>query len=329
MPEAFLFPITGQFKTELLGKQKGDKYWDESGDRFYDTSLALYSIQYESVNQKENAREWLFSVQGENGCWDNTNVENTAFVLYSLEPRALTVVPGGVDCEDAGYFCSSGFTCDDAGGDVLSGYSCSGTFICCSKEKTFETCSVQGGEICSSNQVCSGGTEAESSDASFGESCCIGGTCELRAEQPEESACEAASGECRVSSCLDNEAESSLDCDFPSDICCIEKQKSGIGIVWIIILFILIVLIIVGIIYKDKLRHLWFRFKSRFIKGGTSAATHHPGPPRPPFPPQIQRMIPRSIMPSPPHHPSHQGQPKPKQSGDLKDVLKKLKEMGK
>jgi len=84
-PEPFLYVLTGsaEEKTDLLKKQSLNKYWEIPGSvgKYYDTALALLPFQGETLEQKENTKEWLFSVQQENGCWDNNNIVSNAFIL--------------------------------------------------------------------------------------------------------------------------------------------------------------------------------------------------------------------------------------------------------
>ena len=39
----------------------------------------------QSSDTRNNAINWLMSVQGPDGCWNSGNILDTAFVLYSLE----------------------------------------------------------------------------------------------------------------------------------------------------------------------------------------------------------------------------------------------------
>ncbi len=91
IPESFLYYLTNKFRVELLLKQKYSSYWEESGNRYYDTALALLPLasgKYdENSNEKSNAKEWLLSVQQKNGCWNNGNIRDTAFLLYSIWPK--------------------------------------------------------------------------------------------------------------------------------------------------------------------------------------------------------------------------------------------------
>jgi hypothetical protein len=327
IPKSFLYFLTGEFRAELLGKQINQEYWDESRDKYYDTALALLPFQYEQFQEKTNSIDWFLEVQDNNGCWEG-NTRNTAFILYSIWPMDFQVSPGEddeVDCEDEGYFCRSAMSCREDSGSELD-YDCSGLFICCDKEKTIDSCEEQGGEICSSNQDCRRGISVEASDINYGEICCFGGTCE---EPEEESECEEQYfGTCRTYECEESEEESSYSCDY-GDICCIEKEPElSESSWWIWVLLLLIFLTILGIIFKDKLRRLWFRIKSKKPK---SIPQGRPGFPSafPSRPPITRRMVrPRRILPTT----QKRAVKRPafrKPKSEVEDVLKKLKEMGK
>lgn len=332
LPNAFLYLLTGDFQTDLLSQQKADKWWEASsgGDRFYDTALALYSLKYDEPIQKQNAENWLLDeAQGSDGCWNSGNVRDTAFVLYSLEPRSFGSLAGAGDegnetsndCESSGYYCMSGISCSQAGGNIKSSYSCSGTFVCCDQQREIQTCSEQNGNVCSFGKTCSG-TEVEASDVSSGEICCVQGSCATPSESPAAQ-CENSGGTCRIGGCLSGEQESSESCQFSTDICCVpQSQTSGISgafsSAWIWVLLILILSLVFGIIFRDRLRMLWFRIRS----GGGASSHPHSGPSgRPPFTPSLPRMIPRSSQVVRRTTPS-------RRPGEIDEVLKKLKEMG-
>ncbi len=329
LPEAFLYLLSGDFGNELLAKQIADKWWlgDASNDKFYDTALALYSTQYDDSLQRQNSVKWLLDeAQGTDGCWNNGNIRDTAFLLYSIEPRTSSGTPidNDVDCESSGFNCMSGISCSQAGGNVLNSYICSGTFACCDKAKVLPTCLLQGGELCSSSQRCSGGNLAQSSDSTSSQVCCVGGTCAVKDETPQVSECVSADGECRVGSCLSGETESFQACDFSSDICCLPKTSGGVSTWWIWVLLLLITIVVIGIIFREKLKHIWFRIKSRYFKGGLGTS-HAGGRPSPPSSPLFGRSSFSSRAPAYGNRPVVRSRP----MGELDEVLKKLKEMGK
>ena len=320
LPEAFLYLLTNEYRTDILSKQINNEYWDESGDKFYDTALALYGFSDEP-SEKSNAKDWLLEVQDSDGCWQG-NIRNTAFILYSIWPKEIYEDDDDdFDCEDMGYYCISGISCQEAGGDELD-YSCSGLFVCCDRDRVLETCKNQGGEVCNSAEICMGGTTVDASDLSYGETCCVDGRCEIPSQAQS---CEDNFGICRTSCNKDEEESLKYECDY-GDICCMKKAKPEGSYLWIWILLIFIALIIVGIIFKDKLRTYWFRLKSKFGKSGKPRG----GPTTPLFPAPGRRVMPRKILP-PQRHQVRRPMPKPraKPKPELDEVLKKLKEMGK
>ena len=332
-PEAFLYYLTGNvdFRNQLLSKQINNKWWVSLNDKFYGTALALFALQFEEPPQKTGSVNWLFNeAQNEDGCWDSGNIRNTAFILYSLSPKSLVTDSGGggIDCESAGFYCSSQINC---GGNVLSGYSCSGAFVCCSEKRTI-TCSEQGGEICNSNQNCIGvgSLIVEASGLSLGQSCCLSGVCQE--PQLTSSACEVGGGTCRVSGCLGNEEETFAACDFSSDVCCIQKPQEETNYLFVWILGGLIILVVLAIIFREKLRPYWIRFKPKF-GGSKPSARGKPG-----FPPTTlsthrmipgRRLAPRRIIPLQQRRRIPEKSLRASPKGEIDEVLKKLKEMSK
>lgn len=347
IPETFLYYLTDNidYRSKVLLGQKQGKYWMESGDKYYDTALALYPFQQETPEEKQNSKDWLLDVQDEEGCWQE-NIRNTAFILVSLWPREFGGGDNGdnglIDCEDAGYYCMSSSACE---GEILNEYSCPSLYKCCSQPKHEETCSELNGEICSSNQICKNGNEMSTPDTAYGEVCCVGGYCETPAFDLTE--CEEKGGTCR-STCEDDEKKADYNCN--TGICCIYSSGSGDSGTgsywWIWVLLLLIILIVVGIIFRDKLRALWLKIKSKFGKGKGSSGPNSRGPRRPPpfHRPLPKRTISRRNIPSHPERrillPKKQPNPGPKPTlgkrigksrtqKELDDVLKKLKDMGK
>jgi hypothetical protein len=258
------------------------------------------------------------------------------------------------DCEDdGGFFCRSSVDCRDDNGNIYDEYYCPGATRCCSVGEQPTTCSDEDGIICTSSQVCSGGGTVDTDDLRYGETCCVGGTCKARAEASE---CELAGGVC-IYECYSNEEAVSKDCDDPSDLCCMEKTtecssdseceedeecneygrcvtKEKPSLLWVWILLILIVLAVLGIVFREKLRPLFFRIKSMF--GKERKPPRRPGLPPPSGPPVMARrpMHRRILHPQrgpprgPPGRPPAK-KPPAKPKSELDDVLKKLKDIGK
>lgn len=326
LPEAFLYILTGydDLRSTLLQKQKENQYWKEKDSKFYDTAVALYPFQYQTPPEKTNTMGWLLEIQGRDGCWDGGNILTNSFLLYSVWPEDVEEDQGDIDCVDAGYHCMSSVDCT---GEILTDYDCSGVSRCCDTPREVGTCQEQQGQICTSNKICSGGITVEASDTEAGEICCTG-SC---ADPEPESACESAGGVCRSYGCDSSEIETTDQCnyDYP---CCMPKASGGGGAwLWIIIFLILITLVVLGIIYRDKLRMYWMRFTSKGGRppAGGAGPRGMGGPPL--FPTAgapMARPRPRRIMP-PRRAPARRPGPKPKSPKEIDNVLKKLKEIGK
>jgi len=252
--------------------------------------------------------------------------------------------------EDRDYYCRSSNTCTNDGGTVLTQFECTDLLSkCCSIDAPASSCTAQSGQICNSNQDCSGGNEVYTSDLSSGQICCTGGVCV--AKSTSESYCEYfnSDGQCKTS-CGSGEVSSSDDCTdvYGSGyICCVSEAgtvpNTDPSYLWLWILLILIVLVVLGILFREKLRVLLMRVKSKFGKGGQPP--RRPGFPPPSSGPQ-RRPILRRILPPQSGPPQRQppmpprGSPPPtrlaqtppkkeeKPKSDLDDVLKKLKDMG-
>jgi hypothetical protein len=324
LPYSFLYALTSSsdYLNTLLSEQKTvntggntQNYWDQSSPYgpYYDTALALLPLESQNPQEKSNAIDWLMNTQGSDGCWDS--ILDTAFVLYSLSGSTVQHT-STIDCISAGNYCIAGVVnCQQAGGTVIQGDSCTNTLsVCCTKNVIAPLCASQNGVFCTSGQSCSGQIES-ASDTISGKTCCVGGSC----SNPvlTQSACESSGGSCQ-SSCNNNQQSLSQTCALTSEVCCITQQ--GSNTIWIWILLILIVLVLIGILFRKKLRVLWFRIKSKFTKGGGKP---QPGyQPRPPFPPRPPMSFQR--RPLPPQPPRQQQKP-----SEINDVLKKLKEIGK
>lgn len=305
LPDAFLYPITAnaEYRASLLSEQINNKWWSASGEKYYDTAVALFPLQGETPTEKTNAKKWLLDTQDETGCWDSNNLRNTAFILASVWPKDFGGGGGGVTTQscEPGYYCvSSASVCAKAGGEVLGQFSCPGISVCCSREYEALTCSELEGYICVSPKICpSGNIISGVSGLLSGEVCCAVACQSAPSEEPEEEPEEPTPG------------------------------TRSYALIWI--LSVLIVLVIFGIIYRDKLKKWFSKLKSK--RKGPGPA-YRPGPPsRPPSPPHyprhpsgpVSRRIERRVMPAQRRMP----RPKTKSKSELDEVLKKLKEMGK
>ncbi|OGJ20725.1 hypothetical protein A3K73_07230 [Candidatus Pacearchaeota archaeon RBG_13_36_9] len=361
-PSAFLYILTeyDEFFSDIIELQASD-YWkitDSPYHQFYDTALAMLSLQGIDAEQATLTKDYLLEVQGEDGCW-RSNVRDTAFILYAVWPKAISTPDQGTTtdyCEDFDYFCVSSTKCESSD-TVNLPCEVSRGMICCKVEPQEETCAEKGGEICEGDEKCSGSYIAASDSASK----CCKGTCAVPVpvEDPE---CVKANNTCR-SSCYEDETEVSLDCEEgSSDVCC-KYSPPGRSYWWIYLLIGLIVLVALGIVFKDRLRAFIFQMQNK-MKRGRGAPP--PGPPGRRFPPTFPSQVPgrpmqRMIIPRQPLRPGQQpprpgqqqvprpgqpsrpmpqiqsrkpaGRPAGKPSGktdkELEETLKKLKEMSK
>lgn len=335
IPETFLYFLTANddYRSQVLLGQKSSKWWSESGDKYYDTALALFPFRTEDPVEKKNSKDWLLTAQDGEGCWQG-NIKNTAFILASLWPEDFSSGGGGggggsgLDCESAGNYCMSGASCQ---GNLLNEYSCPGLSRCCSTQNILETCFERGGDICSSGESCKGNTIA-TADSSR---CCVGGFCESVSSGGDLTACELEGGACRFT-CESNEEEvSSLSCAGSGGICCIfDGNDSGSkSTLWIWVLLILILFVVFGIVFRDKLRTFWFRVKSKFGKGRPSGPFESRGLRHRLPPPRhrpLARVSERKILsPSPKPRPRPVPRRPSRSQKELDDVLKKLKDMSK
>jgi hypothetical protein len=349
LPSAFLHILVdfAEYGAKLLKLQTLNS-WEAEGSpygKYYDTSIALIALSDNSNQvQVANAQKWLLNTaQGQNGCWNNNNVRDTAIALWALGQRTANF--GGTQetrCTDANFKCLIRVECPDA--DRLPNYiGCSSTQACC-KNVELKTCSQLGGVIsCGSGKQCSA-AEEKSSDGM----CCTG-TCE--ATPPSKTECELDNGQCRTS-CRSNEDKIESECDSGNSVCCKASTttSSEKSLLWLwILLIVLIILIALAIIFRDKLQMWWFKVthKVNEERGNASQNNIRPGfspTSRPPMmggqmapsrPGMVRTpTVARPLQPQPRTAPSVTKpsvvKPTPvKKTSDDDDVFKKLKDMGK
>ncbi|PIN90764.1 hypothetical protein COU60_00270 [Candidatus Pacearchaeota archaeon CG10_big_fil_rev_8_21_14_0_10_34_76] len=322
----------------IIQSQKNSQYWQAPNtpyNKFYDTSLGMLALQGSSSLELNNAKDYLLAIQDKNtGCWNNNNLRDTAFILYSGWPKNLGFsgtgnenqtgngTSGGSQLCEPTYSCSSYNQCADAGGSIIDRTCSAFSEYCCSVPVGIQaTCTEQGGRICTSSQICEG-NPTSSSDGT----CCIG-QCIPAPTTSDDNECEQAGGTCD-NSCLSSEEESSLSCSLSTDLCCVQKdegsEESG-SLLWIVILIILIILIALAIIFRRKLQVWWFKFKRR---GGIKSSPTTPR--RPPFqPPILRRQVQPQNRPGQPQARSStpQNRPVSKLDQEMEETLRKLKEM--
>lgn len=344
-PSTLIYLISGgdtQF-SNILDSQQQSRFWEILGSKYgkyYDTSLALLALDGSSATEYDNAKEYLIEIQQKDGCWNNDNLRDTSFILYSLwkKPVASTIDPAPLTqlCEPTFGYCAARFACQDAGGQVLSAdYECTSiSNICCSIDATSKTCAEKEGNLCGEDEECPLGASTQSSDLG---TCCLQ-SCEPK-PQPIENTCEAVDGpenaQCKSECSATGETEDmSYTCDEFS-VCCVPEKAGSSKWIWIIILLILIILIALAIIYRDKIRLSWFKFKGK----ASSTTLRRPGMP-PSSSPTMLRPQARPFRPLPaqPSKPLFGFIPRPatpvkkptaSKDSEMEDTLKKLREMSK
>jgi hypothetical protein len=327
-PSSLLYLLVGggEQYSQIINNQKQGKYWEiVSNNKLYDTSLGLLALSGSSANEFENARNYLLSIVGKDGCW--ATLKDTAFLLYAGWPREVsrTVSADTPSCLSSGKYCAGSYECLQAGGLVQYGYSCSGVSSCCSINPLMQSCAAIGGKVCANNQVCSGDS-APSIDGT-----CCKGTCTTPSAQ--EFTCEQTSGRICKSVCGNGEQQISDSCE--SGVCCMVVSSGGsLAWLWITLLIILIIIIILAILYRDKLRLIWYQYNG---KAKTSPAKQNPSTAQMPM---MQRMMPPMMRPVQGQRPVPQRQvqrampnmKKPASSAkdpEMEETLRKLREMSK
>ena len=207
-PSAFLYSLVGSNDqySDIIQSQQQNEFWkmiNTPYSEFYDTSLAMIALSGSSATQLTATQNYLTSIQGQDGCWNNDNLRDTAFLLYSGWPQQLSSsstsstssnLCGSISAQS----CTDSVSCLNAGGSVLSNFVCSGFNVCCSTTVAQQSCSAQNGVLCTSSQQCSGNV-VPSSDSG---TCCVG-SCVASNKQTQDT-CTPAGGTCR-STCNSNE----------------------------------------------------------------------------------------------------------------------------
>lgn len=332
-PSSFLYALTGSddYYSNIVQNQKQERYWKMVGTpygEYYDTSLAMLALGKSSSTELENAKNYLLSIQTNEGCWNNNNIRDTAFLLYSGWPKD-TVGGGGSggttpSCElVTGQSCENSNECTDAGGNTLSNFYCSGFNVCCSIEVQKQNCSSLNGLVCPANKECDGRT-VSSADGT----CCLNSCTDV----PEEDTCAIIGGTCRTA-CKDNEEEITAETCTGGNVCCEEKQASEKSWTWLIILLvILIILVILAITFRNKIKIWWFKFKG---KAKVSPVVRPGTPPAELSSYKPTRQVYRPSAPSgfaprtPVRMPMRKPVPSSAKDKEMEETLNKLKEMSK
>ena len=267
LPESLLYFLTGEFRTELLLKQKAGLYWEESGDRYYDTAMALLPFYYKSSIEKDNSKEWLLDVQGSDGCWNSGNTRNTAFLLYSIWPKETpnpysecsintdcpqisckeSICTGGVCFYD--YFdCTDNDGCCNPGCNSLTDDDCEAE-VECTLDSDCEIYASESNKYCSDdktkvykeisewgcdNHVCVEETTEELVGTCGTDEECLSGNCLNKGDIPDEY-CETGDDcnwdeECSDSGeCIPQTPDENLDCKYSGYFCMSRIDCEGAG----------------------------------------------------------------------------------------------------
>ncbi len=320
LPEAFIYMLTNyeDYATQLVTDQKLGNYWEaptSAYNKYYDTSIALIALGSSSSEQITKARDWLLFSQSTNGCWQNS-VKETAVSLWALTGRSgRTSTEGSTTtyCSEANYFCIPSADCP-ASENVGNNYFCPSLSTTCCTSENLKSCSEYNGRECLTTEVCVGNSR-KATDIT---QCCTG-ECKLKSQETE---CEKNFYTCMDQCSEFQEPLTTYSCNAPQ-ICCRTKitPESSSWWIWILIILIIAVLAAIAYIFRDKLKLLWFRIKTRFKKDGgpkSSSSRGRPGmPPRPGFPP-IRRQYP-PVAPV--------KRPQQLQDDSMSETFKKLKEM--
>lgn len=336
LPESFLYFLTGddEYSSKLISKQNEEGYWEESGNGYYDTSVALFPFASDDFPSKSNATSWLEEEQDGDGCWDDGDIIDTAFILFSTSsaPASEGEDSSSDACRDNGGFCMSDSECREGEGSILSDYECSvGWEVCCSEEKQEARCEDAGGTVCEQGEECSGSIN----DKVVESNCCVEGECvepqeDNETEEQEDSECVSNYGSCKES-CGSEEEEANYSCTNPTEKCCVTKEKDE-GYTWLWAVFGVLVIIAIAFIFRKKLSGF---FKEKFGgKGEQQGSARGRGPGqggqggRPPqSPPQQPRRQPQQRQQ--PQQSKRQPPQRPRRSKDLDKTMSKLKEMSK
>lgn len=326
-PSAFLYMLTNEddYYIEVTEKQKQNKYWQEqesSGINYYDTALALLSLQDLSLEQADNSKEYLLQIQDSSGCWHANNAKDTSFILYAgwpKEPKLSQTTTARSNCKDFGYSCTAPSECISS--DKLENFYCSGlSSVCCKTAPAMQTCSDKNGIICSSGQECTGSTVSSLDNSQ----CCLASCIESGAKTE----CESYSYSCKSACSSDEDTKTGYACNS-GDVCCSAKTSTINWLLWIL-LILLIILVILAIIFREQVKIWFFRFKSKLSFGkGPRPSGGRPSMPPSSSIPMFQRqrqILPRQNMPMRRPMPP---QRKSQEDSVFEDTMKKLRDMSK
>ena len=339
-PLSFLFMLDNSvedYLSKIFDLQKQSKYWDVSGNKLYDTGLALLALQGIADDRVTTTQDYILSLRDTSGdtagCWKS----DTALLLYAGWPKAFSgsgTITSSSDCLTYSHFCISRGQCPV--NSTLENFYCQSiTDICCNVQPIQQKCSEKGGMICLDKQECSKSVVP----AADTDSCCEGSCIDVTPP---------------VNECTDNNYTCKTECNAKTEeqrnaykdscnsgqVCCATLPKSSSSSWWLIILLILlIILVALAIVFRNQLKIFWFKIKSNFTKKSSPSQTSRPTSPPPGYPPR-PGMMPRQIIPRQgpqgiPPRPGMQRPPMPpvkrpdNKDKEFDDTMKKLKDMSK
>lgn len=313
-PYSFLYVFTAEdeYRQKLMNEQKTEGYWDfgSGKGKFYDTATAMLSFQTATEYSQviDTVKSYLSGqrIQSSDGCWSNS-VRDTGFLVWVLWPRATAVQSVQQNCESSGSYCMTEGECSSSSGNIKANYYCPGGVlkVCCDKPLALKSCSDQLGKECPSNEPCTT-TFVTAYDT---DSCCLT-DCQAITGVTE---CESNGLICKPSCSEDEDTALQYSCNT-GDVCCQTRAaaQGGLSAVWYVIIIFLIALVIVGIIYRNRIR-VWLH---NFRKGKAPAGAVKPRPPYAPYAPS---------QPRPAMHPAA----RPVVSKEYEETMRKLKELSK
>jgi len=310
-PYAFLYVFTAEdeYRQKIMNEQKTEGYWDfgSGKGKFYDTATAMFAFQtateYGEVIDTVKAYLAGARVQASDGCWGNS-VRDTGFLLWTLWPKATTIQATQQECDKSGFYCMTEGECSSSGGNIKENYYCPGGVlkVCCDKPILLKLCSEQLGKECPPDQPCTSSV-VKAADT---DNCCLT-DCQAQILKTE---CESFGFNCRPFCSETEDSAFEYECNV-GDVCCKPKPvKEGISTIWIVILIFLVALVVVGIIFRNKIKSWLHLGKGR---APPSVPAGRPRPPYSPYPPSQPRMAPARAP----------------ASREMEETLRKLKEMSK
>lgn len=179
------------------GRFTNNRFWTVSGDKAYDTALALLPFRGTSFPGKDDAKTSLLDIRDNNGCWPESStrkIRNTAFVLYSIWPEfdpdapacsATNPCPTGFSCQNnqcvqnqqnttcPAVPCQTGYTCQSGQCVQNQQTGCTTNAQCVSAHGQGWICNLQTNECIEEDNSCQGDTQCTDDDLPR----CITGEC--------------------------------------------------------------------------------------------------------------------------------------------------------